>query len=127
MKKTAIVRAFTGAFLAMMIFVAAPSTLKASVFTDASIKVENHSDWDIYHLFMSPADKAAWGPDQMGDFVLKSGGNFTLKKVPCDVYDIKVVDEDGDACVIADVSLCEDKTLWQIDNDELLSCEGFGN
>lgn len=93
----------------------------------AEFMVVNSSDWDIYHLYLSPTHKDNWGPDQLGDNVIKhGGGSFTLHKIPCAHYDIKVVDEDGDECVIEDVIMCKDHTHWDVTNKELANCEGWG-
>ena len=92
----------------------------------AEFMIENKSDWDIYHLYLSSSDDDEWGPDQLSDNVLKSGASFTLHSIPCDTYDIKVVDHDGDECVIKGVPMCKDHTHWDLTNEVLLSCEGFG-
>jgi hypothetical protein len=93
----------------------------------ASIRINNKSKWDIHHLYLSPTSSNKWGPDQLGDDVLESGGSFTLTDIPCGEFDIKVVDNDGDACVIDDIPMCQDHSVWDITNQELLTCEGFGD
>lgn len=92
----------------------------------ATIRLVNRSDWDIHHLYLSPVSSNKWGPDQLGEAVLESGSSFTLTDIPCAEYDIKVVDEDGDTCIIEDVALCREDAVWNLTNEELLSCEGFG-
>ena len=93
----------------------------------ASIKVNNKSDWDIHHLYLSPHSSDNWGPDQLGKRVLKTGTSYTLTDIPCGEYDIKVVDDDGDECEIENIPMCQDQTVWDLTNKELLSCEGFGD
>ena len=117
----------TGAALALALcaFAALPGHSSAQP-QKAEFMIENKSDWDIYHLYLSSADDDEWGPDQLRDNVLESGTSFTLHDIPCDTYDIKVVDHDGDACVIKGVPMCKDHTHWDLTNKELLSCEGFG-
>lgn len=89
--------------------------------------IVNQSDWDIHQLFISPTHKATWSSDQLGDNVIKhSGGSFTLHSIPCGHYDLKVVDEDNDACVIEDIIMCKDHTHWDVTNKELTRCEGWG-
>jgi hypothetical protein len=90
----------------------------------ASIKVINQSKWEIHHLFLSSTSDHEWGPDQLGDEVIGTGESFTLTKIDCDDYDIKVVDEDGDECVIEEVNMCGDASVWKITDKSLLSCEG---
>ena len=91
----------------------------------ATIKIINKSRWDIHHMYLSPNDVEEWGPDQLGEAVLESGGSFTLTDIDCDVWDIRVVDEDGDECEIRDVALCDESAIWKITDDELLACEGW--
>ena len=90
----------------------------------ATIKVINQSKWEIHHLYLSSSDDDQWGPDQLGDEVLAKGDSITLTDIDCDDYDIKVVDEDGDECVIEQANLCRDNTYWKITDKELLACEG---
>jgi hypothetical protein len=90
----------------------------------ARVKVINQSKWDIHHLYLSPKNDNNWGPDQLGEAVITSGSSFTLTNIRCNRYDIKIVDEDGDECVIEDVSLCRDASYWKITNKNLLACEG---
>ena len=93
----------------------------------AEFMIVNRSDWDIHELYLSPTHKNTWGPDQLGDNIIRhGGGSFTLHNIPCGHYDIKVVDEDGDACVIEDVIMCKDHTHWNVTNKALARCEGWG-
>jgi len=89
-----------------------------------TIKVVNQSKWEIHHLFLSSTTDHEWGPDQLGDDVISSGESFTLTDIQCDKYDIRVVDEDGDECVVENVKLCGEETVWKITDKILLSCEG---
>jgi hypothetical protein len=90
----------------------------------ATIKVINQSKWEIHHLYLSSTTDKQWGSDQLGDEVIQAkGGSFTLTNIDCDDYDIKVVDEDGDECVVEAVNLCGDETVWKITDKILLACE----
>jgi hypothetical protein len=91
----------------------------------ATVKVLNKSKWAIHHFYLSPEDEEAWGPDQLGDDVLESGSSLTLTDIECDIWDIRVVDEDGDECEIRGVALCDEDAIWKITDDELLTCEGW--
>ena len=92
----------------------------------ATIKVVNQSKWEIHHLFLSSSSDHNWGPDQLGDEVIGTGQSFMLTKIDCDDYDIRIVDEDGDECVIEEVNLCGEDTVWKITDKSLLACEGNG-
>jgi len=90
----------------------------------ATIKIVNQSKWEIHHLYLSSTTDKHWGPDQLGDAVIDAkGGTFKLTSIDCDDYDIKVVDEDGDECVVEEVNLCGDDTVWKITDKILLACE----
>jgi len=91
---------------------------------DSVVKIRNDSDWAIHHLFVSSEDDNEWGEDQLGDDVIEAnGGSFRLHSIPCDSYDVRLVDEDGDECVVSGVPLCADNDDWRITNDDLLTCQ----
>ncbi len=89
----------------------------------ATIKVINQSKWEIHHLYLSSTSDKQWGPDQLGDETIGNGESFTLTHIDCDDYDIRIVDEDGDECVVEEVNLCGDDTVWKITDKILLKCE----
>lgn len=92
-----------------------------------NVTIKNKSDWEIHHFFLSPTEQEKWGPDQLGDEVIEAnGGSFLLHSIPCAAYDVKLVDEDGDECEVADVDICSNNQSWTITNDALLECEGEG-
>jgi hypothetical protein len=89
----------------------------------ANVKVVNKSDWEIHHFFLSSTTDDDWGPDQLGENVIGTDEAFTLKSIPCDAYDVMLVDEDGDECVVEDVDLCGGSETWTITNKILLGCQ----
>lgn len=90
----------------------------------ATITIVNQSKWEIHHLYLSSSDDKHWGADQLGDAVLDAnGGSFKLTDIDCDKYDIKLIDEDGDECVVEKVALCDGATEWKITDKALLKCE----
>ena len=91
----------------------------------ATVKVINQSKWEIHHLYLSSSTEEEWGPDQLEDEILTKGDSITITQIPCDEYDIKVVDEDGDECIIEAVDLCRDNSYWKITDKDLLECEGY--
>lgn len=101
-------------------------TLTASVASaagDSQITLRNHSSWVLHELYLSPVDEEEWGPDQLGSEVIDTNGEFLLTDVPCEVYDVRLVDEDGDACVLDAVALCNHDASWDIRDDDLLGCQ----
>lgn len=89
----------------------------------SNVKVINHSDWEIHELYMSPVDQDKWGPDQLRDNIIATGATFELRGVPCDTFDVKLVDEDGDECVVGGVDICGEDQGWVISSDDLLDCQ----
>jgi hypothetical protein len=90
---------------------------------NSSVVIKNKSDWEIHQFFLSPVDTDKWGPDQLGEDVISKGDTFTLKNIPCDSYDVMLVDEDGDECVVSEVDICSGQEGWVINNDDLLECQ----
>jgi hypothetical protein len=90
---------------------------------DSVVAIRNTSSWDIHQLYLSSTDSDDWGPDQLGDDVIGHRETFRLSGIPCDDYDVKLVDEDGDECVVGGVTLCADADAWVINDDDLLDCQ----
>ncbi len=90
---------------------------------NSKVIVLNESNWAIHEMYFSPTDETEWGEDQLGSTTIETGEQFTLTGVPCDKWDVKVVDEDGDECVIENVGLCADTDKWVIKDSDLLACQ----
>ena len=119
MKKTALCVAGVMLFA----FLSTPSANAAG--RKANVTVHNNSEFAIHNFFVSPTEQESWGPDQLGDDVIGNGGKFTLMQIPCDTYDVKLVDEDGDECVVPEVDICGGDDDWVITDEDLLDCEGY--
>ncbi|HEX6900763.1 MAG TPA: hypothetical protein VF789_13640 [Thermoanaerobaculia bacterium] len=111
-----------GLALAALVALTVPAQLHAAP-KKATVKVVNKSDWQIDHFYLSSSDDDEWGPDQLGDDVIGSGESFSLKNIPCDNYDVMLVDEDGDECVVEAVDICGGAESWVITNKILLGCQ----
>ncbi|MBB1089394.1 hypothetical protein H4F99_12990 [Lysobacter sp. SG-8] len=85
------------------------------------LKITNNSMWDIYYVYVSRSSNSEWGNDQLDDKVLDAGETWRLTNIQCDTYDVKLVDEDDDTCIIPKVKLCWN-THWELDNDAWLGC-----
>ncbi|MEO8673323.1 MAG: hypothetical protein ABI411_18565 [Tahibacter sp.] len=101
---------------ALLAVVSAPS------FADSKVVIVNKSKWAIHEMYFSPTNQTEWGEDQLGKHTINTGEQFTLNGVPCDKWDVKVVDEDGDECTVEDVGLCSDDK-WVITDKDLLACQ----
>jgi hypothetical protein len=89
----------------------------------STVKVVNKSDWEIHQFFVSSSEEEDWGPDQLGEEVIATGESFELRNIPCDTYDVMLVDEDGDECIVEEIELCGDKEQVTITNKILLGCQ----
>lgn len=87
--------------------------------------VSNFSKWEIHHIYVAESQSDNWGPDRLRGRVLANGASITIGNLACDTYDLKIVDEDGDECVIEEYDLCNGTTHWRITDKDLLECEGY--
>ncbi len=87
------------------------------------VSMQNNSAWNINELYLSAVDVQEWGDDQLGEHVIANGETFKLSGVPCDVYDVRLVDEDGDVCIVGGVKLCGSDSAWTVSDDDLLACQ----
>ncbi len=89
---------------------------------EVEVQFQNTSDWKIHHVFLSSANTVEWGEDQLGETVIGKNQSFTLNKIPVGTYDLKIVDEDGDECVLEDQKFTENLKA-DISNENLLKCQ----
>jgi hypothetical protein len=109
--------------LAALVALAFAGTAQAGKF-DSVVTVRNGSLWEIHQMYLSSVEEEEWGPDQLGEQIIEAqGGSFKLTGVPCDSYDVRLVDEDGDECVVREVDLCGDDATWSISDEDLLECQ----
>jgi len=89
-----------------------------------SITVTNNATRPILHLYLSPADHDAWGPDLMSQNTsINTGQSFTITDVACSANEIKVVAEDQQGCFSYGVVSCaQGTTNWTITNDTPVDC-----
>lgn len=80
-----------------------------------TIAVTNNSSRDIYHLYLSPVDRDAWGPDVVADgTIVKTGQTFNINDVSCG-SEIKVIAEDKQGCFVYGIVGCgQQSTNWII-------------
>lgn len=90
---------------------------------DSTLTIANESSYTFDNIYLSPIDEATWGADLLGADLLDPGESVLISDIVCDVFDIRIVDEDGDECIVSDVDLCFDDATWVIDDAELASCQ----
>jgi len=82
----------------------------------------NTSQWRIAHLFLSPINESEWGTDQLDKQVIESAETFVLKNITPGSYDIRVVDEEGDECIVEDVGFEVDQAI-KMSDEKLVACQ----
>jgi len=113
----------TVVLILLALVVVLPVAAQARPKRAADVTITNRTDWEIHELYLSSADDENWGPDQLGEEVLGKGDSFTLQGIPCDDYDVRLVDEEGDECIVAAVDICGESQQWTITSGDLLQCQ----
>lgn len=90
---------------------------------DSTLTIDNQSSYAFAEINLSPEDAVDWGSDLLGADILAPGELLEVSGVSCDIYDIRIVDDEGDECVLASVDLCLDNAVWRIDDAELAACQ----
>lgn len=104
-------------FLAVAAVACAPTIALA-----AKVEFVNQSAWEIHEVYFSPASKKNWGKDHLDSEVLEKGDSLTLSGIEAGTWDVMIVDEDGDKCVIEDVAI-SGTDRWVITDKDLLACQ----
>lgn len=87
-----------------------------------SVTLTNNSSREISHVYLSPVENEAWGPDQLNSAILGNGQSITLSGFSCSGSQIKVVAEDTDGCFVSAVFSCADDAVWTITNNTAADC-----
>jgi hypothetical protein len=119
-RRTAVRRAV----LALVLLAPLDATAQETPLASASVEIINRTRWAIYELYLSPSNAEEWGDDQLDGETIEPGDHFTLTDIPCEVWDVLLIDEDGDHCVVLEVDFCHGDYKWVIENDALLECQG---
>jgi hypothetical protein len=82
------------------------------------LHIANRSSYGIHHIYLSSSQEDNWGPDQLGERTIEPGEAYTLRGIPPDEYDVRIVDEDQDICEVRHVPIAENASVTL--TDELL-------
>ena len=88
----------------------------------AEVEFVNESSWVITEIYFSHAKEKNWGEDFLGTEILSKGDWLTLTGVQAGKWDVKVVDEDNDVCILENVAIVKDDK-WVINDKDLLGCQ----
>ena len=89
---------------------------------DATLHVQNSSDFSIVEIRVTSVGSTNWGPNLLGGDILAPGETLSID-VTCGTYDALLVDESGVDCQLHSVDLCFSNASWIIHND---TCTVFG-
>ncbi len=95
---------------------------------DVTVTLDNQSSLSIHQLYLSPSTEEEWGPDQLGEQLVKPGESIDLKNVPPGIYDVLLVDKDGNECTVEHVEIAgtKDWFIWFITDYMLAVCMSPG-
>lgn len=73
---------------------------------DYYVDITNKTGFTIYYVYVSPGKSKSWEEDVLGSNVLSNGETYriNLRGYQSPIFDIKLVDEDGDSY-----------TFWNVD------------
>lgn len=91
----------------------------------STLTIENDSSFAFLAINLSSVDSSSWGEDILGSDILEPGEAVVIGGIECDDYDIRIIDEDSDECVIDDIDLCLTNESWVIDDSTLVDCIEF--
>ena len=92
----------------------------------STITLKNSTGYEIFEIYVSPADSEDWGSDYLVNTTLDDGDSFTIT-LPrplseARIYDIMFVDIDDDRYCQFDISLTNGQTI-EITMDDLYDTE----
>jgi hypothetical protein len=90
---------------------------------DATLSVDNESDFQIVEIYLTDVGSSTWGPNLISGDTLNPGETLRLD-VDCSTYDAKLVDETNVSCEVDNLDLCLNDSIWIIHND---TCTAFSN
>jgi hypothetical protein len=99
---------------------AALAPLSTATAPQLTISVVNNSQWEIRHLYLSPADNDDWGADQLQSSI-SSGATRNLN-VSWNQSTVKLVAEDQDGCFMYATVEATGSQVWSIASDATRNC-----
>ncbi|MGA1497326.1 MAG: hypothetical protein ACO38Y_05890 [Steroidobacteraceae bacterium] len=83
------------------------TTTEAATSSDLHVVITNNTGYPVQQVFISPDDAASWEEDLLAGRILSDGEGmtFTLKGYSNPIFDIKLVDTDGDTYSFHDVDV----------------------
>ncbi len=85
-----------------------------------TFRVSNESSFRIDNVYMTRTSNQRWGYDRLSGYLFPR--QYLDLSVDPGRYDVKLIDKDGDACIVKKVDVFEG-TVFHVTNVVLLSCE----
>ncbi len=86
------------------------------------VKLVNKSNFEIHEMYLSATKQKDWGQDQLGEEVIAKDGSFELRNIPVGKYDLKLVDEDSDECIVSGIKVAANEEV-EITDELLVGCQ----
>src|SRR5262245_21434220 len=85
---------------------------------DFYVDITNRTGYTIRYMYVSPAKSESWEEDVLGDDVLMNGKTqrVNLRGYKSSVFDIKLVDEDGDSYTFWNIDVAEQDIVVTLDD-----------
>lgn len=82
------------------------------------VDVSNQTGYTIVYMYVSPADARSWEDDVLGEDVLPTGTRqrVNLRGYRSPIFDIRLVDEDGDTYTFWDIDVSRSDLVVTLDN-----------
>jgi hypothetical protein len=90
----------------------------ASVAADYYVDITNRTGYTIYYMYVSPAKSTSWEEDVLGKDILATGDTqrVTLTGYRSPIFDIRLVDSDGDSYTFWNVDVSERDIVVTLDD-----------
>jgi hypothetical protein len=108
------------ASFAAIAFMATPKQFAAQ--NGHTFTIVNSSGFEINEIHISSVGDSSWEHDRLGTNVLRSGHKYTIGGILPGYYDIKLIDEDNDSCIMKSVYVNNNLT-WTLTPLDLVGCE----
>ncbi|MBV8114299.1 MAG: hypothetical protein JO300_06125 [Silvibacterium sp.] len=110
---------FAAGFAAIA-FMVAPKQFAAQ--NSHTLTIVNRSGFEIDEIHISSVGDRSWERDRLGADVLRSGHKYIFSGILPGYYDIKLIDEDNDSCILKSVFVNNNLT-WTLNPPDLVGCE----
>ncbi len=111
--------------ISLIVFVTLIWSLPACIITtdddDGVLSVLNDSSFVIEELRVARVGSRFYGPDLLAGRALFPGESIAIR-LDCDFYDVLFVDALNLECVVLDIDVCFDRTVFVIDDVLLNTC-----